>query len=78
MPSRTYDITHIVDRVGTGDSFAAGLIYGLQKLPDHQDALEFAVATSCLNTRSHGDFHRCSVEEVEGLLEGDGSGRVQR
>ena len=78
MLSRTYDITHIVDRVGTGDSFAAGLIYGLQKLPNHQDALEFAVATSCLKHSVCGDFHRCSVEEVEGLLKGDGSGRVQR
>jgi 2-dehydro-3-deoxygluconokinase len=78
MLSRTYDITHIVDRVGTGDSFAAGLIYGLQKLPNHQDALEFAVATSCLKHSVYGDFHRCSVEEVEGLLKGDGSGRVQR
>src|SRR5271169_2073330 len=78
MVSRHYDITHIVDRVGTGDSFAAGLIYGLQKLPTSQDALEFAVATSCLKHSVYGDFHRCSVEEVEALLKGDGSGRVQR
>jgi len=78
MVSRAYDITHIVDRVGTGDSFAAGLIYGLQKLPNHQAALEFAVATSCLKHSVYGDFHRCSVEEVEALLKGDGSGRVQR
>ncbi|HEY0704461.1 MAG TPA: sugar kinase [Candidatus Acidoferrales bacterium] len=78
MTSRHYEITHIVDRVGTGDSFAAGLIYGLQKLSNHQDALEFAVATSCLKHSVSGDFHRCSVEEVEALLKGDGSGRVQR
>jgi 2-dehydro-3-deoxygluconokinase len=78
MLSRAYDITHIVDRVGTGDSFAAGLIYGLQKLTNHQDALEFAVAASCLKHSIPGDFHRCSVEEVEVLLKGDGSGRVQR
>jgi 2-dehydro-3-deoxygluconokinase len=78
MLSRAYDITHIVDRVGTGDSFAAGLIYGLQKLENHQDALEFAVAASCLKHSVYGDFHRCSVEEVEALLKGDGSGRVQR
>ena len=78
MLSRAYDVTHIVDRVGTGDSFAAGLIYGLQKLENHQAALEFAVAASCLKHSVSGDFHRCSVEEVEALLKGDGSGRVQR
>ena len=76
--SRTYDITHIVDRVGSGDSFAAGLIYGLQKLPTHQDALEFAVAASCLKHSIPGDFHRCSLDEVQSLLKEGGSGRVQR
>ena len=76
--SRAYDITHIVDRVGTGDSFAAGLIYGFQKLSSHQNALEFAVAASCLKHSISGDFHRCSVEEVEALLKNGGSGRVQR
>ncbi len=76
--SRAYEITHIVDRVGTGDSFAAGLIYGLQKLATHADALEFAVAASCLKHSISGDFHRCSVGEVEALLKGGGSGRVQR
>jgi len=78
LVSRAYEITHIVDRVGTGDSFAAGLIYGLQKLASHQDALEFAVAASCLKHSVPGDFHRCSVEEVESLLKDGGSGRVQR
>jgi 2-dehydro-3-deoxygluconokinase len=78
MVSRAYEVTHIVDRVGTGDSFAAGLIYGLQKLPNHRDALEFAVAASCLKHSVSGDFHRCSVAEVEALLQGGGSGRVQR
>jgi 2-dehydro-3-deoxygluconokinase len=78
MLSRAFEITHIVDRVGTGDSFAAGLIYGLQKLPTRKDALEFAVAASCLKHSVSGDFQRCSVEEVEALLEGGGSGRVQR
>jgi 2-dehydro-3-deoxygluconokinase len=78
MVSRAYEITHIVDRVGTGDSFAAGLIYGLQKLPGRRDALEFAVAASCLKHSVTGDFHRCSVEEVEALLKRGGSGRVQR
>ena len=76
--SHAYDITHIVDRVGTGDSFAAGLIYGLQKLPTHAEALEFAVAASCLKHSISGDFHRCSVDEVEALLKSGGSGRVQR
>jgi len=78
LASRTYDISHIVDRVGTGDSFAAGLIYGWQKLPSHSAALEFAVAASCLKHSISGDFHRCSVEEIEALLTGGGSGRVQR
>ena len=78
MVSHAYDITHIVDRVGTGDSFAAGLIYGLQKLPTHAEALEFAVAASCLKHSISGDFHRCSVDEVEALLKSGGSGRVQR
>ena len=76
--SRAYEITNIVDRVGTGDSFAAGLIYGLQHLPTHKDALEFAVAASCLKHSISGDFHRCSVDDVEALLKGDGSGRIQR
>jgi 2-dehydro-3-deoxygluconokinase len=76
--SRAYEITHIVDRVGTGDSFAAGLIYGWQKIASHQEALEFAVAASCLKHSIPGDFHRCSVGEVEALLKGGGSGRVQR
>jgi 2-dehydro-3-deoxygluconokinase len=76
--SRLYEITHIVDRVGTGDSFAAGLIYGLQKLPSHEEALEFAVAASCLKHSVPGDFHRCGVDEVEALLRDGGSGRVQR
>jgi 2-dehydro-3-deoxygluconokinase len=76
--SRQYDITHIVDRVGGGDSFAAGLIYGLMSLPSHQDALEFAVAASCLKHSIPGDFSRVTVEEVNALLKGGGSGRVQR
>jgi 2-dehydro-3-deoxygluconokinase len=78
MVSRAYQITHIVDRVGSGDSFAGGLIYGLQQLSSHEAALEFAVAASCLKHSIPGDFHRCSVEEVEALLKGGGSGRVQR
>jgi 2-dehydro-3-deoxygluconokinase len=76
--SRHYEITHIVDRVGGGDSFAGGLIYGLLSLPSHRDALEFAVAASCLKHSFMGDFNRTSVDEVKALLKGDGSGRVQR
>ena len=76
--SRHYEITHIVDRVGGGDSFAGGLIYGLLVLPSHKEALEFAVAASCLKHSIPGDFNRFSVDEVKTLLKGDGSGRVQR
>jgi len=76
--SRTYDIAHIVDRVGAGDSFAAGLIYGMQTGLGSQDALEFAVAASCLKHSIPGDINRVSVDEVKALLAGGGSGRVQR
>jgi 2-dehydro-3-deoxygluconokinase len=76
--SRAYEITHIVDRVGGGDSFAGGLIYGMQNLKSHQDALEFAVAASCLKHSIPGDFNRFTVDEVNALIKGGGSGRVQR
>ena len=75
--SRKYDI-NIVDRVGGGDSFAAGLIYGLFTGRVAQDALEFAVAASCLKHSISGDFNLVSVSEVEALVKGDASGRVQR
>lgn len=75
--SKEYAI-HIVDRVGGGDSFGAGLIYGLYKGLPLREALEFAVAASCLKHSVEGDFNRVSVEEVESLMAGDGSGRVQR
>jgi 2-dehydro-3-deoxygluconokinase len=78
MVSRQYEITHIVDRVGGGDSFAAGLIYGWQSLPGHADALEFAVAASCLKHSVSGDFNRSTVDDVKALLKEGGSGRVQR
>jgi 2-dehydro-3-deoxygluconokinase len=64
--------------VGGGDAFAGGLIYGLQALPSHRDALEFAVAASCLKHSIPGDFNRFTVGEVNALLKGGGSGRVQR
>ena len=76
--SRRYDITHIVDRVGGGDSFMGGLIYGLRCYDDLQQALEFAVAASALKHTIYGDFNRVSVSEVETLMGGDGSGRVAR
>jgi 2-dehydro-3-deoxygluconokinase len=78
LVSRHYEITHIVDRVGGGDSFAAGLICGLNTLPSHRDALEFAVAASCLKHSIPGDFNRFTREEVEQLVRGGGAGRVVR
>ena len=78
ISSRQYDITHIVDRVGAGDSFAAGLIYGLITYADDRQALEFATAASCLKHSIPGDFNRASVSEVEALMRGEASGRVQR
>jgi 2-dehydro-3-deoxygluconokinase len=75
--SRRYEID-IVDRVGGGDSFAAGLIYALVKKQGPQEAVEFAVAASCLKHSIMGDYNFTKLEEVEALLAGDGSGRVQR
>ena len=74
-----YQITDIVDRVGGGDSFMGGLIYGLLKYPeDDQNALDFAVAASCLKHTIKGDANLVTVEEVEKLMGGDASGRVAR
>jgi 2-dehydro-3-deoxygluconokinase len=78
LSSRHYEITDIVDRVGGGDSFAAGLIYGLRAYTDGQRALEFAAAASCLKHSVLGDINRVTVSEVETLMAGDASGRVQR
>ncbi|RMD50937.1 MAG: sugar kinase [Ignavibacteria bacterium] len=75
--SRQYDI-NIVDRVGGGDSFAGGLIYGLLSKNNSKEALEFAVAASCLKQTIPGDFNHVSTEEVEKLAAGGGSGRVER
>lgn len=75
----TYDITHIVDRVGGGDAFVGGLIYGLLTYgADRQKALHFAVAASCLKHTIFGDFNLVSVDEVQKLMAGDVSGRVSR
>ena len=77
--SPQYDITHIVDRVGGGDSFMGGLICGLLTYPDDdQQALNFAVAASCLKHTIYGDFNLVTVDEVKNLMKGDGSGRVSR
>ena len=76
--SRKYDITDIIDRVGGGDAFAGGLIYGLLNYEAKDKALEFAVAASCLKHSIGGDFNRVSVDETEKLMGGDSSGRVQR
>ena len=76
--SKKYEIRNIVDRVGGGDSFAGGLIYGLNHYEDKQEALEFAVAASCLKHSILGDFNRVGVSDVEKLMGGDGTGRVQR
>ena len=78
LSSAHYDIAAIVDRVGAGDSFAAGLIYGLRAYRDDQRALEFATAASCLKHSIPGDINRVSVAEVEALMSGDASGRVKR
>lgn len=78
MLSTRYDIRDIVDRVGGGDAFAAGLIYGLVNGYEPCEALEFAAAASCLKHSILGDMNRVSVDEVKKLLTGDGSGRVQR
>lgn len=75
--SKSYDI-HIVDRVGGGDSFGGGLIYGFLSGMNRADTLEFAVAASCLKHTVEGDYNHVSVEEVNNLMRGDGSGRVQR
>ena len=75
--SRTYPI-HVVDRVGSGDAFAAGLIYALRTGRSHADALEFAVAASCLKHTIPGDFNLVSVAEVEALAAGVTTGRIRR
>ncbi len=76
--SKRYDISPIIDRVGGGDSFSGGMIHGLLTKPDQGAALEFAVAASALKHTVNGDFNLMSVEEVEALVGGDASGRVQR
>ncbi len=78
LQSSRYEVSDIVDRVGTGDAFAAGLIYGLYRGMSDCDSLEFAVAASCLKHSIPGDMNFCSVEEVKQLMAGGTSGRIQR
>ncbi|MFT6811347.1 MAG: 2-dehydro-3-deoxygluconokinase, partial [Saprospiraceae bacterium] len=78
LETSTYQITHIVDRVGGGDSFMGGLIYGLKHYENDQKALDFAVAASCLKHTIYGDANLATVDEVEKLMGGDASGRVSR
>lgn len=78
IESRRYDITDIVDRVGGGDSFMGGLIFGLLHYNDDKKALEFATAASCLKHTLKGDFNWVTVQEVENLMGGDASGRIKR
>ncbi len=73
-----YDIAHVVDRVGGGDSFASGLIYGLHTGMSDEDTLNYAIAASCLKHSISGDMNLVTVDEVKHLMGGDGSGRVQR
>lgn len=78
LESRRYEITHMIERVGGGDAFDAGLIFGMLTLPTLQAALEFASATAVLKHSIPGDFSRSTVEEVNALLNDGGTGKVQR
>jgi len=78
MVGQHYEIKDIVDRVGGGDAFSAGLIYGLARGIPPEESLDFAIASSCLKHSIPGDVNRVSAEEVNRLMRGDGSGRVQR
>ena len=78
IESKSYMISDIIDRVGGGDAFSAGLIYGLTHFDSNRQALEYAVAASCLKHSIIGDYNRVGVNDVEKLMQGDGSGRVVR
>jgi 2-dehydro-3-deoxygluconokinase len=79
LHSREYNISHIIDRIGAGDAFMAGIIYGLITWPeDHQTALEFAVAATCLKHSISGDINLATVNEINALMNGLGGGRVSR
>lgn len=76
--SKKYEITDIVDRVGGGDSFCAGLIAGISTMAQPEEALEYAVAASCLNHSIEGDVNLSTRKEIMALYGGDGTGRIQR
>ncbi len=78
MAGPRYEITDIVDRIGAGDAFAAGLIHGLDVFSSDQEALDFATAASCLKHSFPGDFNLVTESEVMALMRGDASGRVRR
>ncbi|TDD95491.1 sugar kinase [Flavobacterium cellulosilyticum] len=79
LHSRKYNISHIIDRIGAGDAFMAGIIYGLITWPeDHQMALEYAVAATCLKHSISGDINLATVNEIKALVSGAGGGRVSR
>jgi len=78
LTSPSFDVTHIVDRVGTGDAFAAGLIYGLLNLENDQQAVNFAAAACALKHTVMGDANVVSVDDVNNLVEGNTSGRIKR
>jgi 2-dehydro-3-deoxygluconokinase len=76
--SRKYHIDFIVDRIGGGDAFSSGIIYGLLTGQDLQETVEFAAAASCLKHTIHGDFNLVTFDEILALMKGDASGRIQR
>jgi 2-dehydro-3-deoxygluconokinase len=78
LVSPSLDVTHIVDRVGTGDAYAAGIIYGLLNLKDDQQAVNFAAAACALKHTVEGDANVVTVEDVENLVQGNTSGRIKR
>ena len=78
LVSQQYEIADVVDRVGAGDAFSAGLLYGLVTGRDHRYALEFGTAASCLKHTIAGDINRVKAAEVEALMGGQGGGRMQR
>jgi 2-dehydro-3-deoxygluconokinase len=76
--SRQYHLDYIVDRIGGGDAYSSGIVYGLLTGQNLQDTVDFAAATSCLKHTIHGDFNLVTFDEVLALMDGDGSGRIQR
>ncbi|MEM7108197.1 MAG: PfkB family carbohydrate kinase, partial [Bacteroidota bacterium] len=78
LVSPSLDVTHIVDRVGTGDAYAAGIIYGLLNLADDQKAVNFAAAACALKHTVEGDVNVVTVDDVNNLVNGNTSGRIKR